>query len=426
MIELVSISFVLAGILASSSQIEDAESKPLFPRIFPKPTGANGMEEYIRAVDMISDAKSAKAISELTNPETPGTLLSRSRGLAKFSDPIIKLIRQGNAKPCFDPRPIDVETLFPEYARFRTICKILNARVYCEFAEGSAKEGVRILLDAVRFADSFPNGTLISELVSIASRSIMLHQIEDRFGRFGIPEAELLESYAKWALTNAIDFKKIVRTESQLFEDYVSKIKKGEFKAAALSALGMDDEELRSEMSKDELSLYEKLKSKSEAEMQLIFEQAVMENKNATSRVLMLFDKPERDWSQEDFNTSSVPSIENALVESFSVGYDHIAKFAIAKRTQLRLLIVDALIIKYFWTNGKLPVSLKELGAEGQEIDPLTERPFLYEVKNESQWKLSSEGTALTGPIGIRYRPTLQNQAGPEPPEKTENSNWNL
>jgi|GEM_PF-5695897 len=93
-------------------------SCPLFPQLFPEPTGRNGYEEYLRAADAVRGV-----------PCDLERVPAHAKGLASLQvTKALALVREGNEKPATDPRPhYDPEQLYPELATFKFFGKLLAA-----------------------------------------------------------------------------------------------------------------------------------------------------------------------------------------------------------------------------------------------------------------------------------------------------------
>src|SRR6266511_6158846 len=77
----------------------DEPEGPLFPQLFPRPTGQNGYEELVLAIDQLRRSARFKQSQEMTGSEGGLTLAFRRRVLA--DPPVVRaltLVRRGLAK----------------------------------------------------------------------------------------------------------------------------------------------------------------------------------------------------------------------------------------------------------------------------------------------------------------------------------------
>lgn len=213
---------LIAGTLAFFTQ---AQGQSVYRQIVAQPDPRNGYEDYLKAADLARDPSLTTLLNwnpgqyqqlvdakkdMVANPQ-PGyewdsdmerelrvaeqlrneNWLSIRQKIANYSQGMMELVRAGNGKQVWDPRKsVDPATVFPEYTGFKTIAKVIGASAYAKFAAGDSRGGTQMLLDGYTFSIKMSNSTLIGELVSAASRAIILASFEEELGRMSDDNAK--------------------------------------------------------------------------------------------------------------------------------------------------------------------------------------------------------------------------------------------
>ncbi|MBC7807310.1 MAG: hypothetical protein H7145_14315, partial [Akkermansiaceae bacterium] len=162
-----------ATVQARPDDAEDAaepESPPLFNRLFPEPTGANGFEEMIRAGQRLGEARAEY-------PRAPDFTLDKKR--AYLADPACRealvIFRRGIAKPLRIPEDDPVNgSLMESFAMVRSLARLLAADMYVAFADGKNDAAIRTAADGLKLSYSLKGVSVIAGLVGSAMDAILL------------------------------------------------------------------------------------------------------------------------------------------------------------------------------------------------------------------------------------------------------------
>jgi hypothetical protein len=411
----------------------------IYRQVVEKPDINNGYEDYLRAADMVThharlgvfmswtpkqyqelladkqtraDAKKEddwawSDVDELrlsiAREVKDADHLSVQRLITKeFTAPLDR-IRIGNQKRVWNPREkVDLVTLFPELAQFKSLAKMFRADAYVRLADGESSIATNNLLDGLTFARRIGGQSLISDLVSIACTAIVLAAFDEHLDRFTAKDARKIAAYCEAALSEPLTFIQSMRQERESTVAMVDEIFNSPETARAFLSFDEDESSQRLEKYVKDMSASER------GSVKALFKRKVSEIFGAFEARL---GKDESTWlaamdSQLPPEPTTVANAEDcvdALLNVITPFYPQAIVSVLKSRAQLRLLGLHARIIEFKWQTTKLPTSLAETASAEQRLDPLTKTEFRYELL-EGAYKLYSNGLATTGPIELRYR----------------------
>lgn len=348
---------------------------PVFPKLFPRPTGANGYEEIVMAADLAVAAERRMLLTE------PQVTLTDLRSALRDPERIraIELLRAGLRKPIKHPaRPDGHDSIFLELSPVRTLARLLAANIRAAFADGRSADALGYLSTGLRLAAALHGQTLVASLVGIAVHAIVLRtyaryltqlsandcdrllEVVRSLRRLPDPVPVTLEAERRYI---ASVFRNLLRDESALREYF------GQQGGAA---------ELPSFRDQRALDAYV---SKLLTEINLAFSQRVAE---ATKPRWLRRDAP-----SDGAGSTAVSAIVAVTLQPIAAA---ITQFDRA-RTELQLLGVHAAIRRYSWEHQRLPSSLEELRLGEMTVDPFTGQPLVYRATGKQTYELYSLGT---------------------------------
>ena len=142
----------------------------------PTPTmpSPNAFDYFVKAGKAIKDDKAiGNAVS--TNPASGQKVysLAEKEKLVAENSEAISLLHQGFAYPYLNPPARSFYTLFPYYAKFRSVARLLSLKGQTEAANRDYTSATQSWLDAVQIGLMVPRGSgLIGDLVGIACEAI--------------------------------------------------------------------------------------------------------------------------------------------------------------------------------------------------------------------------------------------------------------
>jgi hypothetical protein len=427
-------------------------SQTLYQRVITRPDFNNGYEDYIRAADMIGhnprldaylywtpksysqelarkqagyDIKSESGWSErdemrlnILRELKDMDYLSVQRLTTDVFRPALERIRVGNQKRVWDPREkIETTTVFPELSAFKTLAKLFSADAYEKFADGDSKGATSDLLDGLTFARRMGGGSMIADLVSIASYAIIFAVFEDNLSRLTERDASRIIDYVESALSESPTIRVAMQREKALMLASVDLLLQA---AGELNYLWNGDAQAN--------GLAEYIMSMSLGERKAVKTHVTKTLTDFYDRIDSQFAGPEENWSTpieqslptEPKVVANAQDCSDAIVNVVTPVFSQATQALMKSRAQLRLLGLHTRIIAFKWQNMRLPASLAEVASTKQSYDPIGKSSFQYELLDGS-YKLYSSGFATTGPIELRYRrpANLPTSNDPIPPGAT-------
>lgn len=168
--------------------------EPFYPRLFNKPTGDNGYEEFVLAADM-AEASSLVQEYEDAYYGHPGPSIAVKRRLiaAPGVQRILSLIRSGLKKRVRSPRPRqELTTTTPELRTFRTLGRLMATEMQTAFADGHNDRAIDCFRDALRFGFRLQAEALTSGAVGMLVTNIAVRQCADHLDSLSVRDCDRL------------------------------------------------------------------------------------------------------------------------------------------------------------------------------------------------------------------------------------------
>jgi len=410
---------------------------PLFPTVFPNPTGANAIEDYTLAMDLLR-AEHDNAYRDWQSPEDraknpppstrnfPGEspskldprfveLVNRLDGLnllqfrqdeAAHFTKALDLVASGNGKGYLFTTPVQ-DFRFPPVGDLVGLANLATDSSYVALSEG---RGAKAADDASRILfmlDRLARHSYFSVIVSISVESKVFAAINENLDRYSLEDAKNLELVANTILQQPPACLEAHRNEMLQAKDAVRELVLNDRKSAAAVS---DDKETE--------SVNKLFRSLSDADAEAMIQriqQSITEREDLAKRRMS---GPEDGWMPQTYTDEPGPALDlpnlPKTISSFEavVSWNWTPPFArkpsallpvLRSRAQLRLARLHARIIQFRWEWDRLPKSLAELGASTEyTYDPLSHQQFAYDV-NDTGYRLYSKGWNGTGPVDLNY-----------------------
>jgi len=431
------LSLISAAALAAS-QSQGYQSN--YSRVIQHPNPNNGYEDYIRATDvahgddlgqllgftpqaydqMLADKQSILAgqggdskgsKSEWTKEDEANLAIAKElhelgylgvqRRLSDEYGRAMDFVRQGNLKAAWDPREKkDAASMFPEMAGFKSVARIFRSDAYVKLADGNSKAGTADLLDGLTFANRIGGTILISELVSIACRSIILAEFEAELPRLSDRDAKEIIAYADSALGDQSGLSRAFLGERDM----------------ALSTLGelFKSPKILGDMGTDApAGLQDFVAKMSPSDRDQAMNQLTNGLSDFYSGWNTKLGDDESKWASDQGtpevppmpqSVKSVQDLVDTLIQLVTPTFSQAVLAELKTRAQLRLLGLHARIIDFRWKNNRLPHDLKEAVPEKLLHDPMSGDVFQYQLTEFGGYKLFSKGLSSTGPIELKFK----------------------
>lgn len=341
------------------------QAGPLFPRLYPNPTGQNGMEEIFRAADMIS------GLQELTDAmQSEATLTEKRKAM---QHPRVKqallLIRAGLVKPLLPPQfePADFRPL----AAVRNVARLLTIEQYVLWADGKTNQALDSVRNLLQIGYVVQKCALIGNLTGVAIDSMAIGVLRDRLLQLSQPDCRKLRALAEAWLRLPDPATDALKAEKAISETLLlpSDLPQRDAVAAILAA--------------------------------------------RWEAVLRVLQTPAWERRLPKFQSGETPAEKLAqdLWQTLEPSLNRILDVWARELAQIQLLGVHAAILDYRWEYNSVPETLDELKLGALGVDPFTGRPFHYKKTGRLTYELSSEGPVERDesgqPIGPRRPLTL-------------------
>jgi hypothetical protein len=385
-----------SGASASGAVTVSEAPSSIFSRLFQHPTGNNGYEEWVRAVDLIQNDENVDAAME------PGASLNFKRHV--LADPsatqALILLREGANKPVRSPRQsVDENTLLPELAPFRRLARLLSVQMQVDFAEGRASAAIADLRTGLVFGDRIQTDTLISGLVGVAIDAVVLNGFAPHFDQLSASQCDqVLQIVAEGLNAECPAIRLLALEKGHTLKMLDARRSDPDSMLALLDTLTNGDESGNG--NPEEADALQNLQARlidrpqdlnpiiddAQARTVALFNQAILDLRvPITQRKPLPIDRAASPgyWLFRSVNVNMQPLLDK---------YD-------TAQEKLRLLGVHALIRRYFLEHKTLPTSLAQLHATDLVLDPFTGDSLLYQ-RNGDLYTLSSRGPLKLDPAG--------------------------
>jgi len=365
---------MIAAVLA----IAVLQQPTYFLQTFPNPSGNNGWEEYVMAVDVM-EAGGGRVREEYRKN------LASSRNVAKRFARVVELVKQGNRKPLRYPWSNDAFETDERHpmVSFGDVGLILTTHIGVEFASGNPNQAVDALTEALTFAQRTSSNQIIDALVSGVTYGYAFRELNDNLSRLSLSNArELVKVFDRYAQGE----QPLIAALRSEFEMH---------KAAVPRFLNYieSDRDLHWDAPTQLASL-------TNEEKRRLVPLILSSLEQRQSKMLEMFQREERFWEHQS------EEHEDPIV-AYTLDYfsnELLPRIIIRYRTQFRLAALHCRIIEFKRTHNRWPERLEELGGRDAWYDPASGGPFFYAKLTDQSYTLYSLGTPETGRIDLVWR----------------------
>ncbi|MEZ0327561.1 MAG: hypothetical protein ACAH95_16805 [Fimbriimonas sp.] len=425
---------MLAALIVSLALVQGPAQESFFNKLFPKPTGLNGYEDFAKAADMArrlyigtyqgwlpperrpeptpeseksKEVKEIEAALEEDRDPKEEALQKRLEALnllqvrteeSQMGVPIIQLVKVGLQKPVSKPS-VDEDLFSFASGHMRQIGGLLSDTAYVQFSQGKSSLGFDSLATGLRFADATsPFGTM-ELLTSSGITSRMLGGFDQNLARLSVADLQKLPALCRSLLasnrlaeTYAYEEAIQVREMDSIAKDFLTPgaedIEDPTFKALAKEIKAMTPVQKKGFAAELRRRVHERF---------VVVQQELR--------------KPEAEWippnedeRMEDPKTPNLSAVMDFIAAMVMPPRHAIATTYVRSRTQIRLLDLHSRVLAFRWIHNRLPANLAEAGVEtASTYDSLSRTAFVYEVQTDRTYRLYSKGNATTGEVELRY-----------------------
>ena len=372
-----------------------------------KPTGKNGFEDYLRAIDAMSDKDVAQAHTSILSLESNNRLSDRSsiikleRTLRDRSKTQFALVASGNKKPFSFPADINKleenGIFFETLSRFKNLTREASMVADADFADHEPKEATMLLIDQLRMSYRLSQINMICDLVGIAIDAIVLKEFRGHFQDLDAASCRLIVNQLNTELSQTPPLSLALLAEVPAD---VEAIKEEISEAPQMSkedSNGSQDRQENIDIAKGLMAM--PLQQRQHAGDTAIA--LVTDYIKKCSSTLASEPEAKWPWPTDPLPTFSLPFATS--MGEFMWTPKEACDAEARSRIQLRLLRVHALIRAFRLKEHRLPASLDELHASEALHDPLSGGELVY-VATPNSYSLYSRGRGDTGSIEVVYR----------------------
>ncbi len=376
---------------------------PQFRRIFPHPTGKNGLEDYVKACDFLQvqgasayeiwlanlKAAGSKKDSSATCP--PGIKPTDSYAVAErkyvhLFQAVLNFVRSGNSKPAdlFLPTSGGIEerapaavTDFPITSRYQQLSKFMVHSANVDFQDGNDSRSSETLLNCLKFSRRIEPGSFISLFVGYACEGIAFRGFTSHLNQLSPRELEMVADYCVDSLSSKSVEIGVVKEQARLGESTTNEVFRELQRTKSLDGFDLPK------------PLVERFKSLSSSEINLIQNQVRDRQAARFNQTVQGLKGPESGWSHLDTGNSRPPSdsLVAALSSTFTFNADTQADFlraCIRRREGLHLLLLKARVTRYWRSHRRLPNDLSQCATPTEIVDPFTGKR--YKLALQAGW----------------------------------------
>lgn len=390
--------------------------KTIYELVVGKPTGRNGYEEFVEAA-MRVDKPLQKLASETPAFGTPHFLDSQkalAESAPQFETTVTKGLQKDVSYPVAD---CTYATLCPEFAKFKTIQRVLVAQATVRFSEGSPLSACKTLANTLDFATKLRGtGFLVEYYVACSLQNIATQCAAHALDQFPLEGAQAVEKAAERAL-------KVDALKNSLLneQDMGGRTLKGalEDPRGWILSMGITKDELDQEPEPNQRNQFREWCQFSPEKRKFLLDSALLANSNWFEKEVARYNLPEAKWSDyrvpdpDSDAAVALTAVPFIMMDSIW-GDDDLFEIEIRRRTTLRLLILHCKIIAYRWKHGVLPTSLDDLDDKAATYDPLNTEPFHYQL-NGSEYVLYSKGDKRWGQMFLEQSKATESDDGSGP-----------
>ena len=373
---------------------------PNFSKLFPRPTGQNGYEEFVMAVDLLN---ASPACQEYEKADDEPTLTMKRRVLADpMAQRVLATMRTGLRKHIQSSQQTpELQTLVPELKIFRSVGRLLCAEMDVLFADGKTAQGIDCLNDGLNFGRSVQVGTLISGVVGLYIENITLRTFSHHLNQLTIRDCDKLIRVANHHLKQPDPQIALVTSERDM---YLRSFRKYRTDAGGL----LDKLDPGPNASVSDHNNYAnvcRLVRANPDSGATIFDQATELVGSHFDQTLTEIKRPvwERKYpGPTERNSPAAKLIYSICPPSYSRMGDRFA----SEQVLLQILGVHAAVLHYWRQHHHLPNNVEELKLGKLVIDPFTGKSLSYKRFGDQAYEISSIGAYDPG--NSKHPPTGQ------------------
>jgi hypothetical protein len=387
-----------AATAAARNAVFGTESPPatpqgptIFEQTIPAPTGENGYEELVRAVDQLRASARFQQAEKLGGAPAAVPLSLKRRVMS--DPPVVRalaLLQRGLGKTIASPRKsLNSATLLPEMAGFRQLARLLAMQQYVYLADGRVAEAIGTARTCLRLGQAVQTDTLISGLVGIAISAICLRSLGAHLDQLSVADCDRLSKVCLEWLDQPDPMPRMLAAERQAGKSVLAEIKTADRQALerifGLTPSPQDEEPPETRQLVGELTRH----ASSPGSLDAVLEETEKRLDQYYERILA--ESQKHTWERSWPSLPADGSLAARLVTAIAVSPVQVADKYTGEEAMVRLLTCHTAILRYRWEYDRLPSDLTLLNLGDLALDPFTGEPVSYQPSGR-KYRLASVG----------------------------------
>jgi hypothetical protein len=345
---------------ALGKSLANQSDGPIFPQLFPQPTGRNGWELVVRAADLLATAPLAK-FEEVSADGLDKEAARRALALPGMRS-VAELVLEAGRMPFVSPRKqMDFSTVFPDLAAWRRVARWVSLALFDHAVSGRSRDATQLAEAGIRIARAVASEALIGTLVSIACEAVIWRRLVDIAPMLADSDLDRLGTGLLAAANDRSRFASGMQIESTAMLSIVER----QFNAADPTGLDEDDAQSRAtvEILRDPGRL-----ARIRSEFSDLVRQRLERDLNALKNPL-------------GWRPSSKPPLAGdlALLEGLLPKPSLVISRALAASTELRLAGLYLRCWAYRRRRLRWPSKLSDIAPAAETLELVSSRPIGYE-----------------------------------------------
>ena len=292
--------------------------------------------------------------------------------------------------------------------------KLFAAKAYCQASEGDIPGAIQSLLAGLVVTDRMNGYTVVGNLFGDLADTVTFERFSELLPSLSLRDLSTVRSFVSRQLAGSEQMDRMIRTYQTLTEGHIA--------AITASSAGANDN--LAEISR---ALAEQLSTAGAQDMQTLAADLRQASQSQFDQMIQAVHRPETEWweatsgwpqstaAPEIPDHATMDQVSQALLPTLILGLHRIVVVELTRRTEFRLLGLNAALVEYRWHNHRLPAQLSDFVTDQDGFDPLANQPFVYKPEQDGTYRIYSQGRPDTGVVELKYagRPSVPKPGSP-------------
>ena len=369
-----------------SRQLPPKPSPPMFNQLVSHPSGTNGYEDFVRAVDF---ANSSTAWQNYENgPDNPPIAVKRMTLADAKLQTCLTALRAGlNKQATFIHKNPGIETLYPEMKDFRSLARLLILDMDVKWTSHKNSDAVKVLEDGLAFGRAVEVGPMVSGIVGLYIQNHFLWAFAKNFNQMDVQDCQKVQKIVGEHLM-APDLQiSLINSER---DTYLHSFQ--HYRSNPMGLLKqLDPGPNAGAKEKTNFAEVCNMIVENPGVGPSIFDEAmkVLDKHNRLTIAELKRPTWKRVYPGPEERTSPAAKLIYSLCQP---SYSIIGNRFAAEQALVQIIGVHAAVIQFKLQNGHLPDNIEQLKLGRMAVDPFTGRQLSYQRHKDENYEIKSEG----------------------------------